>query len=103
MPSPSSTPAASSTTTASSTKIPPLLEQNLVSGPAATDAGSLTLLTSVQGASTNWLVLRYVLALVQQADDDVGVLVVSFLRDGAFWRDGGLRIVSILFFFSYFH
>lgn len=82
-----------STTTTPSSKIPPLLEQNLVSGPAATDAGSLTLLTSVQGASTNWLVLRYVLALVQQAD--VGVLVVSFLRDGPFWRDGGLRIVSI--------
>lgn len=93
MPSPST----SSQTTSS--KIPPLLEPHLLSGPAATDAGSLTVVTSVQGASANWLLLRYVLALVQRsegagADEDVGVLLVSFLRDGAFWRDGGLRVVS---------
>lgn len=83
----------------SARSIPPLLEPYLALPPEA----SLVVLTSVLGASSNWLVLRHLHAYLKNgggsgiadADEgnDVGVVLVSFMRDGAFWRDGAGRIV----------
>ena len=87
-------------------RIPPLLEAYLRLPPEA----SLVLLTGVLGSTTNWLVQRYLYSLLSpttatatngaaqaQADDDgsaggVAVVLVSFLRDYAFWRDGVGRL-----------
>ncbi|KAI9675024.1 MAG: hypothetical protein M1817_001430 [Caeruleum heppii] len=84
--------------------IPPLLEPYLQTPPRH----SLTLLTSILGASTNWLVLRFLAHALSECglksqserwgegvtgQDDAGiakVVLVSFLRDGTFWeREGG--------------
>lgn len=82
-------------------RIPALLEPYL----ALPREASLILLTSVLGASSNWLTLRYLYSYLRsparteelEADDgDTGVVLVSFLRDGAFWRDGAARLVSLL-------
>ncbi|PMB63884.1 hypothetical protein BM221_010356 [Beauveria bassiana] len=51
-------------TPSSSSRIPPRLEAYVASGPLARDEGSLTVVTAVQGASANWLVLRYLYALL---------------------------------------
>lgn len=81
-------------------RIPPLLEPYLSLPPEA----SLILLTSVLGASTNWLVLRYLhIALVPppgieadfEAENEINVVLVSFLRDLTFWREGGRRLVRL--------
>ncbi|KFY03495.1 hypothetical protein O988_01438 [Pseudogymnoascus sp. VKM F-3808] len=65
---------------------------------------SLTLLTSVLGASTNWLVLRYLqsylgqnlesLSISSETEDGetTKVLLVSFMRDFAFWKDGARKL-----------
>jgi elongator complex protein 6 len=87
----------------STSRIPPLLEPYLAFPPPS----SLFLLTGVLGASTNWLVFRWLYALLkgagggrgsQQLDDgegeSVGVVLVGFLRDGAFWREGSSKLVS---------
>jgi elongator complex protein 6 len=101
-------------------RIPLLLEPYLSLPPEA----SLILLTSVLGASTNWLVLRFLynaLAApttgpqlgVRRDTDVIGragedgdwkgeeegegtrVVLASFLRDLNFWREGGRRLVSL--------
>ena len=61
----------------------------------------LTLLTSVLGASTNWLVLRYLQSLFgksssrdEDGNEETSVLLVSFMRDSAFWREGSRKMVS---------
>jgi len=75
-------------------KIPPLLEPYL----ALPQEASLILLTSVLGASTNWLALRFLYsALANPEDEDVKVVFVSFMRDLAFWKDGCKRLVFIIF------
>ena len=76
-------------------RIPPLLEPYLSLPPEA----SLILLTSVLGLSTNWLVLRHIYgALAPERDNDseteAKVVLVSFLRDAAFWKDGARRLVG---------
>lgn len=93
-----------------STRIPHLLEQYLALPPEA----ALLLLTSVLGASSNWLTLRFLYSYLKGSsapvltgkkegygdggddDDDgassVGVVLVSFMRDGAFWREGAGRM-----------
>ncbi|OBT53713.1 hypothetical protein VE04_05268 [Pseudogymnoascus sp. 24MN13] len=65
---------------------------------------SLVLLTSVLGASTNWLVLRYLqsylgqnlesLSIYNETEDGdtTKVLLVSFMRDLAFWKDGARKL-----------
>ncbi|KFY10079.1 hypothetical protein V492_05200 [Pseudogymnoascus sp. VKM F-4246] len=65
---------------------------------------SLILLTSVLGASTNWLVLRYLqsylgqnletLSIANETEDGATtkVLLVSFMRDLAFWKDGARKL-----------
>ncbi|KAB5547050.1 hypothetical protein GE09DRAFT_198944 [Coniochaeta sp. 2T2.1] len=83
-----------------STRIPPLLEPYLLL-PRET---SLTLLTSVLGASTNWLVVRYLSSLLNPSSSSssashatpssspsASVLLVSFLRDYPFFRDLSLK------------
>lgn len=92
-------------------RTPPLLEPYLGLPPEA----SLIVLTGVLGASTNWLVQRYLcgfLATASAADrnaqraavgeqgdgsspddgESVSVVLVSFLRDYAFWKEGAGRI-----------
>jgi elongator complex protein 6 len=74
--------------------IPLLLEPYISLPPEA----SLILLTNVLGASTNWVVLRYLYsALAPEGDGDsdngTKVVLVSFLRDMAFWKYGARRLV----------
>ncbi|KAM3451375.1 hypothetical protein MY3296_005318 [Beauveria thailandica] len=72
----SSSPSASSSyprTPSSSFRIPPRLEAYVASGPLARDQGSLTVVTAVQGASANWLVLRYLYALLAGGGGGRGV------------------------------
>ncbi|KAL6896297.1 hypothetical protein GGI43DRAFT_111847 [Trichoderma evansii] len=81
-----------------SNKIPALLEQYL----GLPEEASLTILTNTLGASSNWLVLRYLYSILQSgrgADAGVGekeaspgVVFVSFMRDLAFWREGASRL-----------
>lgn len=93
-----------------STRIPHLLTPYL-----SLPSSSLTLLTSVLGATTNWLLLRYLLHHLapRAADDDepqnlrrrgrtddegagggdTAVVLVSFMRDYAFWKDGAAKLV----------
>ncbi|KAH7057293.1 hypothetical protein B0J12DRAFT_568486 [Macrophomina phaseolina] len=98
-----------------SSRIPSLL-QPYVSLPSA---GSLHLLTSILGASTNWLVIRYLCSALAGSDarkarptavghelqpeareEAVAVILVSFLRDWEFWktesrRAGGLDLARL--------
>lgn len=85
-------------------RIPPLLEPYLDLPPEA----SLIVLTSVLGASTNWLVQRHLVSLLGasgrkapsdegKSNDAVGdgeacVVLVSFMRDYAFWKEGAGRL-----------
>ncbi|KJZ75802.1 hypothetical protein HIM_04959 [Hirsutella minnesotensis 3608] len=91
-------------------RVPPLLEPILRLPPES----GLVLVTSVLGASANWLVLRWAYALLQTSDHrqrqqqrleqgdegdaqqgrgrDVAVVLVSFMRDMAFWREGAARL-----------
>ncbi|KAK9417449.1 hypothetical protein SUNI508_08809 [Seiridium unicorne] len=85
-------------------RVPPLLEPYLGLPPEA----SLIVLTSVLGASTNWLVQRYLCSLLGDAsrktplteDENIDastggetcVVLVSFMRDYAFWKEGAGRL-----------
>ena len=78
--------------------IAPLLVPHLSSVPPA---GSLTLVTSVLGASASWLILRYMYAVLHSwspIDSAVGkgpvIVVISWLRESDNWKDGGKRLVS---------
>lgn len=82
-------------------RVPHLLEPYLLL-PAES---SLILLTNILSASTNWLVLRYLhsfLAKANNAEDESGregtasVVLVSYLRDWAFWKEGARKLVSSL-------
>lgn len=84
--------------------IPPLLEPYLALPPET----ALLVLTGVLGASTNWLVLRHLHALLKprhqtttttnpspdqpEEEEETSLLLVSFLRDYPFWRDGSARL-----------
>ena len=99
-----------------STRIPTLLEPYLSLPP---EEGSLALLTGVLGASTNWLLLRFLHSALRppssreessgskgngagsesqqdtacsDTDAQTAVVLVSFLRDFAFWKDGAARL-----------
>ncbi|KAF5627914.1 uncharacterized protein FTJAE_9044 [Fusarium tjaetaba] len=79
---------------ASTTRIPHLLEP-YISLPSES---SLNLVTSVLGASANWLVLRHLYSYLRGSADgdestkDTGVILLSFMRDGAFWREGSTKL-----------
>jgi elongator complex protein 6 len=80
-----------------SSRIPPLLEPYLALPPEA----SLILLTSVLGASSNWVVLRFLHSALVGPDtspeipgeDEAKVVLVSFMRDFAFWKENAKRLV----------
>ncbi|KAF0318931.1 hypothetical protein GQ607_013890 [Colletotrichum asianum] len=74
-------------------RIPHLLEPYLALPPECAQI----LLTSVLGASTNWLVLRYLYSYLRRPTedapaDDTRVVLVSFMRDFAFWKEGAGRL-----------
>ncbi|KAK0764009.1 hypothetical protein N5P37_003404 [Trichoderma harzianum] len=78
-----------------SSKVPALLEPYL----GLPEEASLIVLTNVMGATTNWLVLRYIYSILQgrgagadDAETNSGVVLVSFMRDLAFWREGASRL-----------
>ena len=77
--------------------IPPLIAKSLAPLPEF----SLTLLTSVLGATSNWLVLRFLYAALnppkdanaQSVGDSVSkVILISWLRDLSFWKEGAKRL-----------
>ena len=84
--------------------IPPLLSASLSSLPCT----SLTLLTSTLGATTSWLIVRFVCAALKGNDHRVShdvngshghsydqrVVLVSWLRDEAWWKESGRKLVS---------
>ncbi|RDA91446.1 hypothetical protein CP533_6270 [Ophiocordyceps camponoti-saundersi (nom. inval.)] len=81
--------------------IPPLLKPLL--HPTTLKKNSLLVLTGVLGATTNWLVLRYLYAQLSapatqedapDEDESASVVLVSFMRDGAFWREGASKLVA---------
>lgn len=91
-------------------RIPPLLCPYIETQPT----GALDVITSVLGASSNWLVIRYIHAALETAastrynsrDDTINkglrqgdkpaVILVSWLRDYDFWRSEIKRtVVSI--------
>ena len=83
-------------------RTPPLLGQYLSLPPEA----SLLVLSGILGVSTNWLTLRYIYSYLkpdgsgttvqnpESQTDEPNVILVSFLRDFAFWKDGAGRLVS---------
>ena len=77
--------------------IPPLLSNHFALPPEY----SLTLLTSVLGATSNWLVVRFLYtALISRKIPDASralnneakVVLVSWLRDWSFWKEGTKRL-----------
>ncbi|KAK4693471.1 elongator complex protein 6, partial [Lecanoromycetidae sp. Uapishka_2] len=79
--------------------VPPLLSPYFCGSPS----GSLTLLTSTLGASTNWVILRFLYIVLQSlrpdgheakdlAAGETRIVLVSWLRDAKFWREGGRKI-----------
>jgi elongator complex protein 6 len=89
--------------------VPPLLSPYVSPGPQ----GSLTLVTSVLDATSNWLLLRYVHAALtvqeladkqsslhgnvdQEHQESFKVVFVSILRDFEQWREMGKRVVCKL-------
>ncbi len=78
--------------------IPPLLSNHLQS---ATSKGSLCLVTSVLGASANWITLRKIYAALKlpfgQQDGVTAVVLVSWLHGLDVWKDGAKRLVSQTF------
>lgn len=84
--------------------IPPLLSSTFSNLPYT----SLTLLTSTLGATTSWLVVRFICAALRSRGSEIGhgiptteghlygqrVVLVSWLRDGAWWRESGRKLVK---------
>ncbi|KAI1417135.1 hypothetical protein F5Y13DRAFT_80714 [Hypoxylon sp. FL1857] len=83
-------------------RIPPLLDTYLHLPPET----SLVLLSGVLGSTTNWLVLRYIYSLLSTPsvplpredgldlprNDGASVILISFLRDYTFWKDGAGKL-----------
>ncbi|KAI1771611.1 hypothetical protein F4818DRAFT_196607 [Hypoxylon cercidicola] len=82
-------------------RIPPLLDAYLGLPPET----SLVLLSGILGSTTNWLVFRYLYSFLSApsklakednfeppSTDDTNVVLVSFLRDYAFWKDGAGKL-----------
>lgn len=88
--------------------IPPLLSPYLSN--SAHSPQSLTLITSVLAATSNWLALRYLHSVLSishpshSSDEHDGehtgkakrIVLVSFLRDWSFWKAEGKRLVLLL-------
>jgi len=83
------------------TRIPPALEPYL----QLPSELSLILLTSTLGCSTIWLTTRLGSRILhpqsdehgtKQPDEDTAVVLVSFLRDAAFWKNE-IRRATVIF------
>ncbi|ROT37652.1 hypothetical protein SODALDRAFT_202300 [Sodiomyces alkalinus F11] len=82
------------------TRIPPLIEPYLGLPPECAHI----VLTNVLGATTNWLILRYLYSYLHKKpasagansdgndDPTVNVVLVSFMRDFIFWKEGAGRL-----------
>lgn len=84
--------------------LPPLLTSYLSTHPES----SFTLISSILGATSNWLVLRYLYAALGTSSSSnvlsgldephngtkKKVILVSFLRGWEFWRAEAKRLVS---------
>lgn len=84
--------------------LPPLLTPYLLTQPES----SLTLVSSILGATSNWLVLRFLhaaLSTSSTSNSSIGledlpdgkkkkVVLVSFLRGWEFWKSEAKRLVS---------
>jgi elongator complex protein 6 len=64
-------------------RTPSTLEPYLTLPPAQ----SLTLLTNTLGCSANWLTSRFVISALNHASEPTSVVLVSWMRDVAFWKD----------------
>lgn len=83
------------------TRVPPLLEPYLGLPPECAHI----VLTNVLGATTNWLILRYIYSYLHKkstttSEDDqvedgppVNVVLVSFMRDLTFWKEWAVKLV----------
>lgn len=78
--------------------IPPPLSDHFLS---LSPASSLTLITSVLGASGTWIVGRHISAALKPqplvADEqgtDVAIVLMSWLRGSEFWAEGMKKLVS---------
>lgn len=75
--------------------IPPLLSSHL---QHASSKGSLSLVTSVLGASANWTILRQIYAALKvpagQQKEATAVILVSWLRGLDVWKDGARKLVG---------
>ncbi|CAD6447700.1 2eb11d56-2da5-427e-9962-999d1988cee7 [Sclerotinia trifoliorum] len=90
------------TTTTTTRSLPPLLAPYLSLPSSTSYESSLILLTSVLGAGTNWVLLRYLSSLFsstegngtgnEDADRETKVVFMSFMRDMNFWREGARKI-----------
>ncbi|KAI1766021.1 hypothetical protein GGR53DRAFT_237770 [Hypoxylon sp. FL1150] len=83
-------------------RIPPLLDPYLGPPPET----SLVVLGGILGSTTNWLVLRYLYSLLSApskpvthedglhspSENGTSVVLVSFLRDYSFWKDGAGKL-----------
>jgi len=84
-----------------SDRIPSLLSPYICLTPEA----SLSLVTSTVSTTANWVLLRYIyaalggntqgngLSAANNESDDVGVTLVSWMRDVAFWKSEARRAV----------
>lgn len=86
--------------------LPPLLTPYLSLPRSSSYESSLILLTSVLGAGTNWILLRYLSSLLSgtegnqtgngdgngNGDGETKVVFLSFMRDMNFWREGARKI-----------
>lgn len=89
--------------------LPPLLAPYL----STQQESSLTLVSSILGATSNWLVLRFLhasLSISSNPNSSIGleespngkkkkkkVVLVSFLRGWEFWKSEAKRLVSLSF------
>ena len=64
-------------------RTPSTLEPYLALPPAQ----SLSLLTNTLGCSANWLTSRFAISALKDASDATSVVLVSWMRDLAFWKD----------------
>lgn len=78
--------------------IPPPLSNQF---PFLPPAGSLTLITSVLGASANWIVQRHILAALKpqplasvKEGADVKIMLISWLRGSELWGEALKKLVS---------
>lgn len=94
-------------------KMPPHIPPLLIHSVGVPPAQSLTLLTGLLGATTNWLVIRYLYAALsgvkirdggedesRRQNEEVAVILVSWLRDYEFWKTEARKaVVCVVYLF----